>query len=293
MHYKNKYLVDYSSIFGENYTKLILTNVRNQYSLIENVLDNFKYLSDEFDNIFINKKVYTLEEVIKKLEDPFMGKRLNLEGFIFKDNNSNINNLCKIRTTGYNEGLNKIPNFNDYRWNVVYSYLANNLEEVLKFKNYDVNECKIIVKHIGNVINGLVNVLSYLIVQFTKINLDEHLNNIQDISKNHVFDKRNTDKYEELFQNNNFVSYKTFISKFQKFIVMQMKNMQFKEKKLFLNDISLHVNRTLRRIQIKDIMLMLNEYEIIANKIRNIFTDPRYIFKNRYEKFVLEFILNK
>lgn len=276
VHHKNKYLVDYTNKFGNNYKKLILTNVRDCYTFEENNINDYEILT-EF-NVYINNKSYTLKDVSSLLEEPYQNKMLSLEGFIFKDTKSVNNNLCKIRTKGYNEGLKRIPYFNDNRWDYIYAYLANNLEELLIFRGEPRDNIRTKINNIGNIITGLINVLNYLVIQFTKINMNP--------SSTQIYEKRNGDKYNELFKDN-FTVYKNFIAKFQYFISYVLKDSDTNMRKVFLSELSLNTKRTLRRYIINDIMIMIDDYELLVNRIREIFTD--HIFMNTYEKYIIEF----
>ena len=288
VHHKNKYLVDYTTKFGEGYTKLILITVRGSYDLVEYDINDYYDLTTKYDNLFIDTTRHNIDDVNKIINDTYTGSYLTCEGFVFRDTNSEYKNLCKIRTKGYNEALSKIPYFNDKRWNLVYAYLANNLDEVLRFRGEVVtqDESKVIVHRVSNVIFGLVNILNYMIIQFTKVNF---LVQRERGENNNVYEKRNETKYERLFENENFKAYKFFISKFQKFMSIYLRDSNTNDRKLFLNELTHHVTRTLRRCDIEGIMKMIDNYELLANKIREIFTDPRYAFRNSHEKYVIDF----
>ena len=103
IHYQNKNIVDYESEFGKEYKKLCLVFIRDKQTQIELDVysDEFQYLLN--DNIFLPKKLDSLEEFdgINKIDQFTIPPKS--EGVIIKIFDSKINRykLLKLQTINY------------------------------------------------------------------------------------------------------------------------------------------------------------------------------------------------
>ena len=136
IHHKNKNIVDYTKEFGDNYKKLCLAFVRNKEDLSEVEYDNLvNFLPSENINIFISKKVNSLEEYNSKINKYNNDDMLNCpdEGVIIKLKENNVSTYLKLQTYPYqfNKAIGLEKNIfkgfiNLYQNDKLASYLENN-----------------------------------------------------------------------------------------------------------------------------------------------------------------------
>jgi len=94
IHYKNKHVIDYTSQFGEEYTKLCLAFVRDKET--QNEINDYPLY--EYQHIFKPDKM-TMEEFAN--ENKQLDININIEGIIIKTVKDNINYLFKLQTKSY------------------------------------------------------------------------------------------------------------------------------------------------------------------------------------------------
>lgn len=94
IHYNNKNIINYTSQFGENYTKLCLVFVRSKETQYE--IDNYEF--DSYDNIFKPEKM-SMEEFSNLNQN--LNINVDLEGIIIKTVKDNKSYLFKLQTTSY------------------------------------------------------------------------------------------------------------------------------------------------------------------------------------------------
>jgi hypothetical protein len=124
IHYENKHIIDYSKIFGDNYTKLCLAFIRNKEDQIEVSLDNFVFT----ENIFKSDRL-TFEQFEE--ENKNLSINVEHEGIIVKTDS----NLIKLQTQSYQFSKALGPESNIYKGylylyqiDILKSYIENNKE---------------------------------------------------------------------------------------------------------------------------------------------------------------------
>jgi len=94
IHYKNKHVIDYTSQFGQDYTKLCLVFIRNKDTQCE--IDDYKL--DNYKHIFYPEQM-TMEEFSN--ENQQLTINVDIEGIIIKTIKDNKNYLFKLQTNSY------------------------------------------------------------------------------------------------------------------------------------------------------------------------------------------------
>jgi hypothetical protein len=127
IHYKNKYVIDYTSQYGQDYTKLCLVFVRNKETQCE--VENYE-LESNYTNIFKPEKM-SMEDFAN--ENQNLSVNVNIEGIIIKTMKNNKHYLFKLQTKSYQFCKAIGPNSNIikgylylYQNGSLKSYIANN-----------------------------------------------------------------------------------------------------------------------------------------------------------------------
>ena len=236
IHYKNKNIIDYTNIFGLNYTKLCLSCIRDNEMQELNIYENPLYSNNILEPIFISNKEnfnYFLEynKIIENIPSH--------EGIIIRsfDNTMNKYRLIKIQFLTYQYHYLNSLNANSgllflYQNNQLYNYLHNN------------NTMKYI--KINNIFYNTISIVDSVFKT-----LSTELNNIYNIlwDINSGLQKYNNNN---LYQN---------LSKYYKEVLYNIRGIYFKNKKLNINDIYNY----LKKIDTTKIINLLKSRNILNN----------------------------
>ena len=215
IHYKDKQIIDYTYLFGDNYKKLCLTCIRDK-DMNELDLDLDLELSLFNNIIFLAEKIDLSNNDIN-----------DYEGIIIKKNND----LIKIQSEKYK--LNFYNNINKYL-GYIYLYQINKLDKDIKVNNYNMigiislllktlsNKIYLIYTYYYNINNGDKNELNnnnynnlnkeyklllYKIRGYHFTNHTIDINNILNLLKNmNTIDLYNLIKINNNISNNNMIS---------------------------------------------------------------------------------------
>jgi hypothetical protein len=98
IHHENKNIVDYTSVFGENYKKLCLAFVRNKDTQEEIILDSINFISK---NIFLPERVENIESFDEENKSYKLDEKPNSEGLVIKIKKNNKYKLLKLQNFNY------------------------------------------------------------------------------------------------------------------------------------------------------------------------------------------------
>jgi hypothetical protein len=262
LHHENKYIVDYSSIYGNDYKKLVHIITRDRTTQIE------EYDALNLDYLIKPKKFINLSEAKEWLnndndKEGLIIKRIN------KENNKNI--LIKIPSEQYTLIRIEKPNFSNIWVGCIEIFQRNNL--LYNPDNY-------LQKYYPEKIKSNIDITG--VIHFIFKNLAYELYNIYifftDYDKeNGIYEKKNKEIYNKLFDNHKLNTLNKQIQKLQ--------NYQYKylKKSYRINDILNHLrNHTCPQ----DIYNMIKEHKVLV--------DSEYfsnIFKNfdnldKFNKYV-------
>lgn len=105
LHHENKHLIDYTETFGENYTKVCLTTVRDSNMVeLDIYADRVDFASyDEHSNIFVPSKLDSVDEFAKNNKSVQYHKVPNSEGIVVRvwDSSMNKYHLIKLQSINY------------------------------------------------------------------------------------------------------------------------------------------------------------------------------------------------
>jgi len=195
IHHKNKYLVDYTKVFGNNYSKLlyIWTKDKNM-NIIDDLL--FKNELEKHENIIVQKKLNSL-----KFNE-------NMESIInvsYDDKSKEIN-IVRIYNSKYKYLKNIIGNFNTEIERNIYAFQNNNIFEYYTIKKkYDFK-----VKKQIEILCKMFDLVSYYIFTYlddiikNNKKLDD-FNNFKSIKKMLVFLLNMMEKNNKKFMTKNFI----------------------------------------------------------------------------------------
>ena len=180
VNYNNKFIHDYTDVFGLSYTKLIFTDCKNQQTQIPLEDENFNNLMKEFKNIIKPNKVdlkkvnlSNNEYVIKKYDGFILRitKLVSSDYLYKKDLKGNSNNKLEIYINNFkknkiDELLKHFKSYNIFLYNMnmkqMMCLLFTSLSELLyifyryKYDNKDYNEE--LLKKYTNTLNFIDNV---------------------------------------------------------------------------------------------------------------------------------------
>lgn len=180
VNYNNKFIHDYTDVFGLSYTKLIFTDCKNQQTQIPLEDENFNNLMKEFKNIIKPNKVDLKkvnlsdnEYVIKKYDGFILRitKLVSSDYLYKKDLKGNSNNKLEIYINNFkknkiDELLKHFKSYNIFLYNMnmkqMMCLLFTSLSELLyifyryKYDNKDYNEE--LLKKYTNTLNFIDNV---------------------------------------------------------------------------------------------------------------------------------------
>lgn len=242
IHYMNKNIIDYTKLFGNNYMKLCLTNIRNNEMKELDLYENPLYSNDITDPIFIikNENYNNFIEYNQIIHD-----EPTIEGIIIHkyDDSTNKYKLVKLQTLTYQFYQFKSQHIN---WGLLFLYQNNKLSNYL---NINKNMRNI---HFNNKSYNTITMIN-AIFKTLSIELIELYYNLWD-------DNLGIKKNNELYEN---------LSKIYKEILYKIRGIYFKNKKIDMNDIYSY----LKKIDTKKILLLLESRYILNSQ----FYDYSYI----------------
>jgi len=130
VNYKNKYIKDYTDVFGLNYTKLIYTDCKNQETQLPLEDENFnKFISE--DNTFKN--------ILKPNKVDYKKVNLNNKEYIIKKYDGFILKITKLVSSDYLFKKDLKGNFNNALEVYIYNFKKNKLDDLLMhLKSYNI-----------------------------------------------------------------------------------------------------------------------------------------------------------
>jgi len=180
IHHNNKNIIDYTSQFGEKYTKLCLVFVR--FKETQNEIENYDF--DSYNNIFKPEKM-SMEEF--SILNQNLNINVDLEGIIIKTVKDNITYLFKLQTTSYQFCKAIGPDSNIfkgylylYQSSTLKNYIENNkdhknLEKIINPNN--INESFDTIGVVDCVFKVITSELFELYKLLWKLSNGEQLNN--------------------------------------------------------------------------------------------------------------------
>jgi hypothetical protein len=159
IHYENIHLIDYSSEFGDNYTKLCLTSIRDS-NLNELIIEE-EELNFLCNDIFITNKLDNIT-----YENNIFNKNPKEEGLIIKLWNSNFNkyNLLKLQNINYQ--FVRICNIYNIYAGLMFLYQQNKL---INYLSIEKNMSKITNYDTIGIIDGLFKNCTYELFELYKL----------------------------------------------------------------------------------------------------------------------------
>lgn len=151
IHHKNKNLIDYTELFGEDYKKLCLTNIYDSEMNEEDIYENqVKFAS--YDNsglIFVPEKIDSIDEFANNNKYITYNSKPKTEGLMVKiwNDNDNKYNLIKLQTVNYQFAQIIGPNENIFK-GLIYLYQTDKLVDF-----FDNNSKSQSIRKIVNPIN--------------------------------------------------------------------------------------------------------------------------------------------
>jgi hypothetical protein len=241
LHHENKYIVDYSSIYGNDYKKLAHIITRDKNTQIE------EYEDLHLDYLIKPKKFINLSEAKE-----WINNNNDKEGLIIKrinkENNKNI--LIKIPSEQYTLIRIEKPNFANIWVGCIEIFQRNNL--LYNPDNY-------LQKYYPEKIKSNIDITGVL--HFIFKNLSYELYNIYIFfteydKENGTYEKKNKEIYNKLFDNHNLNTLNKQIQKLQHYQYKYLK------KSYRISDILNHLrNHTCPQ----DIYNMIKEHKVLAN----------------------------
>jgi len=241
LHHENKYIVDYSSIYGNDYKKLVHIITRDKNTQIE------EYEDLHLDYLIKPKKFINLSEAKE-----WINNNNDKEGLIIKrinkENNKNI--LIKIPSEQYTLIRIEKPNFANIWVGCI---------EIFQRNNVLYNPDNYLQKYYPEKIKSNIDITGVL--HFIFKNLSYELYNIYifftDYNKeNGTYEKQNKEIYNKLFDDHKLNTLNKQIQKLQYYQYKYLK------KSYRMNDILNHLrNHTCPQ----DIYNMIKEHKVLAN----------------------------
>jgi len=202
VHHKNKYLVDYTSVYGKNYAKLIHIITRDNQS--------FAVVNDELP--FHKPKTYS--SIDEGLNQNNYGNEypLKSEGIIIKINYNNKVNYCYITPKIYNDLSLLLPRCNNKLMGLIQLYLNNKLNDHCnqygqKYVYYDNNKLLHVIDKYNASLQFKYNITQYITLLYHHISLllqeiyDELYNGTEIIKgKDHIYNDLNTTTKAALYK---------------------------------------------------------------------------------------------
>ena len=243
LHYENKYIVDYSNIYGDNYKKLVHIITRDKETQIEeyDTLEiDFLIKPKKFDNLIeakewlhINNNICYKEGLIIKRKNP--------------ENNKNI--LIKIPSEQYTSIRIEKPNYSNIKIGCI---------EIFQRNNSLYNPDNYLQKYYPDKIQSNLDITG--ILHFIFKNLSYELYNIYiyftDYNvTNGKYEKKNIEVFNKLFSNHQLKTFNNQILKLQYY--------QYKYFKKSYRQIDI-LNHLRNHTCPKDIYNMIKEHKLLA-----------------------------
>ena len=158
VNYKNKYIKDYTDVFGLNYTKLIYTDCKNQETQLPLEDENFnKFISE--DNTFKN--------ILKPNKVDYKKVNLNNKEYIIKKYDGFILKITKLVSSDYLFKKDLKGNFNNALEVYIYNFKKNKLDDLLMhLKSYNIVLYNLNMKQIMCLLFTSLSDLIYLFYKY-------------------------------------------------------------------------------------------------------------------------------
>ena len=158
VNYKNKYIKDYTDVFGLNYTKLIYTDCKNQETQLPLEDENFnKFISE--DNTFKN--------ILKPNKVDYKKVNLNNKEYIIKKYDGFILRITKLVSSDYLFKKDLKGNFNNALEIYIHNFKKNKLDDLLMhLKSYNIVLYNLNMKQIMCLLFTSLSDLIYLFYKY-------------------------------------------------------------------------------------------------------------------------------
>jgi len=245
LHHDNKYIVDYSNIYGDNYKKIVHIITRDKETQIE------EYDTLKIDNLIKPKKFDNLVEAKEWLNNNNNNNICYKEGLIIKrknlENNKNI--LIKIPSNQYTSIRIEKPNYSNIRIGCI---------EIFQRNNSSYNPDNYLQKYYPNNIQSNLDITG--ILHFIFKNLSYELYNIYTYFTdynvtNGKYEKKNIEVFNKLFSNHQLKTFNNQILKLQYY--------QYKYFKKSFRQIDI-LNHLRNHTCPKDIYNMIKEHKVLV-----------------------------
>jgi hypothetical protein len=243
LHHENKYIVDYTNVYGTNYKKLVHIITRDKDTQIE------EYNTLSLDYLIKPKKFTNLSEAKEWLNN---NNNCYKEGLIIKrknqENNKNI--LIKIPSDQYTLIRIEKPNYSNVWVGCI---------EIFQRNNSSYNPDNYLQKYYPDKIKSNLDITGVL--HFIFKNLSYELYNIYTFftyydQTNGLYEKKNQDVYNKLFDNHQL---KTLNNQVQKLQYYQYKYLKRSYRQVdILNHLRNHTSPN-------DIYNMIKEHKVLVN----------------------------
>lgn len=263
LHYKNKYIVDYTDIYGTNYKKLVHIITRDKETQMEvHDTPNLDFLIKPTKFINLTEAKIWLNENNNCYKEGLIIKRRN------EENNKNI--LIKIQSNQYTKIRIEKPNYSNVWVGCI---------EIFQKNNPSYNPDNYLQKYYPDKMKLNVDITG--ILHFIFKNISYELYNIYSFFTDYnqttgSYEKKNIDVYNKLFNNYKLKTINTHIQKLQFYQYKHLKRSYCQ------NDILNHLrNHTCP----KDIYNMIKEHKVLVSSIHfnEIFTKFENLDKiNKY-----------
>ena len=171
VNYKNKFIKDYTDVFGLNYTKLIYTDCKNQETQLPLEDENFNKIISE-DIIFKN--------IIKPSKIDYKKVNLNNKEYIIKKYDGFILRITKLVSSDYLFKKDLKGNFNNNLEVYIHNFKKNKLDDLLmNLKSYNVVLYNLNMKQIMCLLFTSLSDLMYLFYKYKYENNDYNEENIK------------------------------------------------------------------------------------------------------------------
>lgn len=244
LHYENKYIVDYSNIYGDNYKKLvhiITRDIETQIEEYDTLKIDYLIKPKKFDNLIEAKEWLHINNNNICCKEGLIIKRKNVE------NNKNI--LIKIPSYLYTSIRIEKPNYSNIRIGCI---------EIFQRNNISYNPDNYLQKYYPNNIQSNLDITG--ILHFIFKNLSYELFNIYTYFTdynvtNGKYEKKNIEVFNKLFSNHQLKTFNNQILKLQYY--------QYKYFKKSFRQIDI-LNHLRNHTCPKDIYNMIKEHKVLV-----------------------------
>jgi len=272
VHYENKYLIDYSNRFGENYKKLIHVITRDKNTHIEE--------STKINIPIIYPKEYS--SYTEAMTDELMNTDYT-EGLIIKrkDTITNKNRLIKIPTKQYIKFRFEKPNYTNPLISCIEIFQRNNAdyksEDFIKkyYPSFDLKD--------GQKVLDITGILHYMFKNLsTELSIIYNYFTHYDKTEN-TFVKRNTTTYQNIIMKNDYKTLRNTINRLQNYQI------KFLKRSFQYNDLLEHLRNYTSP---NDIFNLLKEHNSLVTSKNELYkiVEVNMLNIEKYNKYVKLYI---